>query len=245
MNAFSSPKIAVVAFAIVTGSAATADAQLEEDFALWAALFFTGQVHADTPSPIFWFDGHIRRFESSTLQILRPGVGLAFAPWGSLWLGYAWVPNWNEETGQRSDEQRIWEQLTLTYRGGPVLLQSRTRFEQRYLKGASGTAHRFRQFVRFNYKPKEQVPVGIALWDEVFVGIQGATWAKQGFDQNRVFLGPAIYAFDGLFRVEVGYLNVFLSRETQQLVHIASFNFIVSFKGGTRSRQKKRSISGS
>ena len=241
MDAFSSSRVAVVAFAtaaVSLGSAASADAQLEEDFALWAALFFTGQVHADSPSPTFWFDAHIRRFESSTVQILRPAVGLAFAPWGSLWLGYAWIPTWNEETGQRSDEQRIWEQLTLTYRGGPVLLQSRTRFEQRYLKGASGTAHRFRQFVRFNYKPKGRVPVGIALWDEVFVGIQGATWAKQSFDQNRVFLGPAIYAFDGLFRVEVGYLNVFVSRETRQLIHIASFNFIVSFKGKEKPRNR-------
>lgn len=80
------------------------------------------------------------------------------------------------------------------------------------------------------------MPVGIALWDEVFVGIEGATWAKQGFDQNRVFLGLAVYAFEKLFRVEVGYLNVYLSRQQNRLDHVLSINFFVSFKGRQYSR---------
>ena len=62
-------------------------------------------------------------------------------------------------------------------------MQSRTRFEQRFANFGTGTAHRFRQLIRLNYRPRESVPVGIAFWDEVFVGIQGASWAKQGFDQ--------------------------------------------------------------
>ena len=239
MRAPSGLRASVVGFALVAtllGSAERAEAQVEDDFALWAALFFTGQVHTDTPSPTFWLDAHVRRFESSVLSILRPAVGYALAPWFSLWLGYAWVPDWNDDTGQRSDEHRLWEQFIFTYRSTPVLFQSRTRFEQRYLRGASGTAHRFRQFVRFNYKPKESIPVGIALWDELFVGIQGATWAKQGFDQNRVFLGPAIYTLDGFFRIEVGYMNVYLARETNQLVHVASFNFFVNFRGKQKGK---------
>jgi len=209
-----------------------ASAQTEQDFAIWAALFFTAQVYADSPSPTFWLDAHARRGDVGTVHILRPGAGFAFAPWGSLWLGYAWVPEWIDATGERRDEQRIWEQLILDYRSSLGLyFQSRSRFEQRFLKGASGTAHRFRQFVRLNYRPRKAVPVGIVFLDEVFLGIQGATWAKQGFDQNRVFLGLAIYAFEKLFRVEVGYLNVYLSRQQNRLDHVLSINFFVSFKG--------------
>ncbi len=217
--------------------ARSASAQPEQDFAIWAALFFTAQVYADSPSPTFWLDAHARRGDLGTVSILRPGMGFAFASWGSLWLGYAWIPEWIDARPERRDEQRIWEQLTLSHSSSfGLYFQSRTRFEQRFLKGADGTAHRFRQLVRFNYRPKSTVPVGIAFWDEVFVGIQGATWAKQGFDQNRAFLGLAIYAFEKLFRVEVGYLNVYLSRRSDRLDHVLSVNFLISFKGRQYSR---------
>lgn len=218
-------------------SAGTARAQLEQDFAIWGALFYNAQVYADSPSPVFWLDVQGRRNEIGTVAIVRPGIGFAFAPWGSVWLGYAWVPVWADESGERADEQRVWEQLLLTYRGDDgVLFQSRTRVEQRFLKGAEGTAHRFRQFVRLNYRPRKRLPVGLAIWDEVFVGIQGATWAAQGFDQNRVFGGLAVYAIESLFRVEVGYLNVFLSRQPDLMDHVLSMNFFVSFRGRQYSR---------
>ncbi|NNE20634.1 MAG: DUF2490 domain-containing protein [Myxococcales bacterium] len=221
--------------AMVGAIEAPASAQTESDFELWGALFFTGRVFEKTPSPSFWFDTHARRSESGTVYILRPGVGFAFAPWGSIWLGYAWTPTWVDATGERQDEHRVWEQLTLTStQVSGLLLQSRTRFEQRFQTGPTGTAHRFRQFVRLNYRPKQRVPVGIAFVDEVFVGIQGAGWAAQGFDQNRVFLGLAVYAPEALLRVEVGYLNVFLSRQPNRLAHVLSLNFFVSFGGRAR-----------
>jgi hypothetical protein len=142
------------------------------------------------------------------------------------------VPEWFDATGQRTDEQRVWEQLIFDYRSKQGLwFQSRSRFEQRFSNAGSGTAHRFREMVRLTYRPKKSVPVGIAFWDELFVGIQGASWAEQGFDQNRVFLGVAIYAFEKLFRIEVGYLNVYLSRQPNRLTHVLGFNFLVSFKG--------------
>lgn len=217
--------------AISTASAGRASAQTDEEFAIWSALFFTGQVYADSPSPTFWFDTQARRGERGTVYILRPGAGMAFAPWGSLWVGYAWVPVWTDATGERTDEQRIWEQLILNHQtNSGVFFQSRSRFEQRFSKGASGTANRFRQFVRLNYQPRQRVPVGIAFWDEVFVGIDSESWTKQGFDQNRLFLGLAIYALE-LFRVEVGYLNNYLAREPDQLTQALSINFFVTFKG--------------
>lgn len=225
--------VATVTFAASPHAAA----QTDKEFAIWAALFASGQVFADEPSFVFWLDVQARRGEEETVQIIRPGVGYAFAPWVSVWVGYAWVPVWVDGAGQRVDEQRVWEQLIFDRRGKQGLwFQSRTRFEQRFFDSGSGTAHRFRQLVRLNYRPKKSVPVGIAFWDEVFVGIQGATWAKQGFDQNRVFLGLGIYALENLFRVEVGYLNDYLARQPNQLVHILSLNLFASFKGKRHAR---------
>jgi hypothetical protein len=58
--------------------------------------------------------------------------------------------------------------------------------------------------------------------------------SRTRFDQNRAFLGLAVYAFEGLFRIEVGYLNVFLSREPNRLAHVLSLNFFVSHGGRSR-----------
>ena len=223
--------VCLCVFSVTVVSAREAGAQTDKDFAIWGAVFATGQVFADEPSPVFWLDVHGRRGDSGTVHILRPGIGYAFAPWVSLWVGYAWVPEWFDATGQRADEQRVWEQLIFDYRSKQGLwFQSRTRFEQRFSNAGSGTAHRFRQMVRLNYRPKKSVPVGIAFVDELYVGMEGASWAKQGFDQNRVFLGLAIHSFEKLFRTEVGYLNVYLSRQPNRLTHVLSINFFVSFK---------------
>lgn len=215
---------------------AGASAQTESDFEIWTAAFFTGQLFSDTPTPTFWFDAQARRSEVGTVVILRPGVGVALAPWASLWLGYAWTPTWLDATGALLDEHRVWEQLTLDFRRvSGLLLQSRTRLEQRFQTDSSGTSHRFREFVRLNYRPTQRLPIGIAFYDEVFLGMRGAGWAKQGFDQNRAFLGLAVFALEALFRVEVGYLNVFLSREPNRIVHALSLNFFVSYGGRSRS----------
>ncbi|MBW2688191.1 MAG: hypothetical protein JRE19_20160, partial [Deltaproteobacteria bacterium] len=50
-------------------------------------------------------------------------------------------------------------------------------------------------------------------------------------DQNRAFLGLAIYAFEKRFRTEIGYANVYLSRQPNRLTHVLGFTFFVSFKG--------------
>jgi hypothetical protein len=223
--------ICLCAVTFVMASAREADAQTDKDFAIWTALFATGQVFADEPSPVFWLDAHARRGDKGTVGLFRPGIGYAFAPWVSLWVGYAWIPEWFDATGQRTDEHRVWEQLIFDYHGKQgVWFQSRTRFEQRFSNVGSGTAHRVREMVRLNYRPKESVPVGIAFLDELFVGMEGASWAKEGFDQNRAFLGLAIYAFGKLFRTEVGYLNVYLSRKSNQMTHVLALTFFVSFK---------------
>jgi len=230
--------VCLCVFVVTVASAREVDAQTDKDFAIWTALFATGQVFEDQPSPVFWLDAHARRGDKGTVGLFRPGVGYAFAPWVALWVGYAWIPEWFDATGQRTDEHRVWEQLTLDYHGKQGLwFQSRTRFEQRFSNVGSGTAHRFREMVRLNYRPRESVPVGIALWDELFVGIQGASWAKQGFDQNRAFVGLAIYAFGNLFRTEVGYANVYLSRQPNQLTHVLGITFFVSFKGKQPSQK--------
>ncbi|MEM7436358.1 MAG: DUF2490 domain-containing protein [Myxococcota bacterium] len=210
---------------------ASATAQLDQDFAMWGALFFTGQLDQRSPSVAFWFDAQARQNDQSTAQVLRPALGVTLSSWASLWLGYASLLTWFNGPDARTTENRLFEQLILKYRKHGVLLMSRTRVEQRWLKEAPGTAHRFRELVRLNYRPREHVPVGIAFKDEVFFQVGGDAWAAQGFEQHRVFLGLATYPVSKLLRIEVGYLNVFLSRETNRMSHVLSINFFLSYPG--------------
>jgi hypothetical protein len=218
------------ALLIATFTPREVGAQTDKDFAIWAGVFATGQVHANAPSLTSWLDVHARRGESGTTLILRPGLGYLIRPWVSVWLGYAWVPEFIDATSERLDEHRIWEQLIMEHKTSyGFLFQSRSRFEQRFSRGA--VAHRFRQGARFNYQPKQSIPIGVVLWDELFLGITGNAWAKQGFDQNRLFVGPAVFGFDGIFRAEVGYQLVNQSRTPNRLIHILAINLFVNLKG--------------
>ena len=88
-----------------------------------------------------------------------------------------------------------------------------------------------RQLARLNYRPKEDIPVGLAFWDELFLGMAAADWAAKGFDQNRAHLGLAIYSKNELFRTEIGYLNVYLNRQINRMSHVLALTFFVSHTG--------------
>jgi hypothetical protein len=206
-------------------------AQTESQFAIWTAAFATAQLFPKAPSPTFWFDAHARRSEPGTLLILRPGLGYAFTPWGSIWVGYDWVPTFDDATGERVDTQGVWEQLTFDYAPRRLTFQSRTRFEQDWSDAGSGMRARLREFVRTNVKPSESVPLGIALWDEVFFGLNSPEWTRTGFLENRLFAGLAIFA-NRFFRVEPGYMFVNVTRPDNSVLlsHIFAINLFVNYK---------------
>lgn len=227
---FASIFIVKVLFSAPTSAAA----QPEQDFAIWGAMFFTAQLDQRAPSVAFWLDVQGRQNDSSTAQVIRPALGVTLSSWASLWLGYASLLTWFDGPAERTTENRLFEQLILKYRRDGLLLMSRTRAEQRYLQEAPGMANRFREMVRVNYRPKERVPVGIAFKDEVFFQFGGDAWAAQGFEQHRVFLGLAMFPVAKILRVEVGYLNVFLSRDRNRMSHVLSISFFLSYGGRPR-----------
>ncbi len=111
---------------------------------------------------------------------------------------------------------------------GRLKTQSRTRFELRFSEVDDAVGFRLRQFVRANYRPHKDARWALAVWDEIFVGLNDVAFATQGYDQNRIFVGPALHAFDGL-RVEFGYLFVHLRRPpANNFQHVLALNFFFS-----------------
>jgi len=184
-----------------------ADTRTETQY--WTAAFLTARVTGEAPADpglSAWLDVHGRFGEDRTVAIVRPGMGYRFSALVSAWLGYAWVPTWIDEA-PTIQEHRIWQQAILQGTEGILRYQARPRFEQRLREGQDGTGFRFRLMVRANLRVTDRLPIDLALWDEVFVGLNETTWGQVGgFDQNRVFLGPS-YAV-GPVRAEAGYLNV-------------------------------------
>lgn len=222
-------KLAALAAAITLTAPMIASAQDAQDFQTWSALLGSAKVDGLWPGARLWFDGHARRGGPNTIVIVRPALGQQLTDWASVWLGYAWVPNFTDDPFERIDEQRIWQQVILTgsLLDGRLHGQLRTRLEQRFHETTPEIGHRIRQFARVDYRFDDS-PWGVVVWDELFWGLNDPGFAPQGFDQNRVFVGPMFRAVDGL-RLEFGYLNAQLTRSGQFLLqHALALNFFVA-----------------
>ncbi len=207
---------------------ALASAQTTHDLATWTSVGLLANLHGDRPSgPRLWTDLHARRTDASFTGIVRPGLGWDLADWITVYAGYAWIPQVGESTADELlSEHRAWEQLLLQRRVGELTLGLRPRLEQRFLEAQPEVGHRLRLWGR------AAVPVGgdlsLVLTDEVFLGLGATAWSPSGFDQNRLFVGPALPVSE-VGRVELGYTNTFLARETGDTVlHVVSANLYLN-----------------
>ncbi len=208
--------------------AAPARAETKQTFQSWSALFVTGRMGAAKgASPAYWFDLQARRGSETTVLLVRPGLGYMFDSRFSVWAGYLFAPTFIDG-GRDRYEQRAWEQFMAVFKPGDATLTFRTRAEQRFVQDADDVGYRFRQLVRWQHALTPRVAA--VLWDEVFVAANDTDFGQlSGFDQNRVFLGPAWLPQDGV-RLEAGYLSVVQKRRQDTLlVHALSVNAFLSF----------------
>jgi hypothetical protein len=224
-------KRVLVALALVAALAPAAHAQTTRGNAVWAGLLATQDLTPGPRGPSLWLDVHGRREESGTNVLVRPAVGYRIMPWLAVYAGYAWTPSFPDDA-ERFDEHRLFEQVIVSHGFAHGLsVQSRSRFEHRFAEGSDEVAHRFRQFVRLGWMHADH-PIGVVVWDELFVGFRGAEWgAASRYDQNRFFVGP-VFRIAPWARVEPGYLLVHLDRANDRFVHAVAVNF---FFTGTRT----------
>lgn len=199
-----------------------AQAQATHDVAVWTAVLASPDLAGRTR---LWFDGHARRNDAKFLAIVRPGLGLQLTDAVSGWVGYGWIPSVPDE-GQTFHEHRIWEQIIADVKlGERLVLQSRTRLEQRFPGSGGPLALRLREFVRLTLRPEKPSRARLALWDELFVGLDDTDWGSvRGIDQNRLFVGVGLPVTHG-GRVELGLLNVVLPRDDLNVTWAVAANW--------------------
>lgn len=219
-----------LALCLLAAVQAPAYAQTEGEFQQWIGALGSMRGSPAAPRVAGWLDLHARRGNGRTVFIVRPGVGYDVLPWLSLWAGYAWIPTVNNDADD-GHEHRAWQQVTLHHRfDWGLSLQSRTRFEQRFSNLGDDVGFRLREFVRVNWHPEPTAPLGIASWNELFVGLNDTDWtAPAGLDQNRTFIGPFL-PIPNVGRLEIGYLLAYLRRPGgDRVVHALAMNLFFSW----------------
>lgn len=212
--------------------------------AMWVGAFVDQPITARTA---LWFDGSWRRMDFGARPqqvLLRPGVQYTLAPGVRVAAGYAYIatapygalPNPNPLR-----EQRTWQQLTLTHKGGPVAFSHRYRLEQRWIRPLLPTvayvaAEEDRELGpttyqnRLRYLGRAQInlpglawkkrPLIALAWNELLMPLGGANQLLT-VGQNRATVGVGLPVTPRQ-QVEIGYMNLynaFPSRRANEINH--------------------------
>lgn len=197
------------AFAALSGALvliAVPPAQAQPD-QTWTGAFASG-TPIEGSRLLLWLDGHARFRDGSDeldVSIVRPGVGWRVHKGLDVYAGYARVTLHRD--GDDLGEDRFWQQAIYTVgKIGDVSVSGRTRLEQRWRETGDDAGWRLRQFVRLGL-PIDGSPISLVAWDEAFFGLNTTDWGQRdGYDQNRLFLGAGWHINDRV-RLEGGYLN--------------------------------------
>lgn len=178
------------------------------------------QVYAEYQPRFFDYN----KYSGAVLH--RAAVGRNIGHGFSAWVGYAMI-TWNERTDSKfpaktQHEDRPFLMLMHAKDFGNWKISNRTRFEDRIYRHTDEGSLRFRHMLRAQYKFSDS-PWAIAVWDEWFWNANTinpsdeshAPVIKEGFDQNRAFVGVAYYFGESKqHMVETGYMNNFVNGVT-------------------------------
>jgi hypothetical protein len=210
--------------------------------ASWYAAFVD---HAVTDRTALWFDGQWRRMGVGAQPqqlLLRPGVQRTLAPGVRVATGYAFIataPYGETPIADPLREHRIWQQLTLVHRAGPVSVSHRYRWEQRWLSSLVGandvrTPSAYQQRARYMVRAQGDVPgllfrgrpvLGF-IWDELLMPVGHGNESVR-LTQNRIGGGFGL-PIDARQRVEIGYMNLWNALPAQRANEV-NHTFTVSW----------------
>ena len=157
------------------------------DFQLWSPVYLTYNWSDKIAG---WYEVQ-PRFGNEVSKVnqllLRTALGYRVTKFWSLWQGYAWTPTF---VPAFRSENRIYQQLLYLREFPTFKVMSRTRFEQRWIQGVSGTSLRFRTLLRGRVPLDQERIWGVIVQDEIFFNFNSKTNGPEaGLDQNRFFLG--------------------------------------------------------
>jgi hypothetical protein len=187
--------------------------ETEEDGRFWFNVNATGAMPLENWRWYAELQPRWRQEGKHLDQVLvRPAVSYALSKQASVWLGYAYVVT-HPASKPAFEENRLWQQFL--YNFSPIHslnIQSRTRYEQRFIENSVDTGYKLRQMFRFTLPSGLSPQLQWVLYDEYFINLNDTDYgAQKGFDQNRAFIGGN-WALNPNAKLEIGYLNQYVNR---------------------------------
>jgi hypothetical protein len=204
----------------------------ETDFQSWSSMMLTVPLTESRKTSLY-FEVQPRvgdNWNAMERLLTRSALNYQLNKEVVLSLGGAWTPLFmnNQYTHKYRNETRIWQQASYTqlWPDIDITFLQRLRQEQRFIQGASSTAHRTRYMMKLSKPFSKGSNYGLTGYSETFLNENSVERGpRAGFDRERVFIGP--YFSRGILRVELGYIGEYGKRfnqsEDRYLHGIASY----------------------
>ncbi len=149
--------------------------------------------------------------------LLRTGIGKNLTDGNNnLLFGYGFIRSENYAAAEEKvvvNEHRIFQQFITKQVIGKVGVQHRYRFEQRFVE--DDFKMRFRYFLGLSYPLTESVY--LSSYNEIFINTR-----QNAFDRHRLYGGLG-YKLSDKIKVELGYMNQFLSASNRDQINLIGF----------------------
>lgn len=209
---------------LVAGLLAPSARAEESEYGAWLIASADGALF-DVDAPGHWrysVQGQFRAFslaDGARQVVGRGGIGYRFKDRLTAWAGYAYFQLHADGVGT-ARENRTWQQVNWNMGAwNRAVWKSRTRLEQRFREGRSGTGWSLRQQLGVEMPLSAWNGVSLIFSDEVFFDLRQTSWVQTGFSQNRVFAGLG-FKNKGSASLEAGYMHQYIRvRESPDLVN--------------------------
>lgn len=143
--------------------------------------------------------------------VLRPAIGYKFSDNLTVFLGYTHQTTINDSRAD-VDENRIHQQINWRVaKIGKATLASRTRIEQRWVKGRNDMGWRIRERLQLQV-PLKSKGANFVVSNEMLFALNTTDWgARAGFEQMRNFVGVN-FPLSKAISLETGYQNRYQER---------------------------------
>jgi hypothetical protein len=159
-------------------------------------------------------DAHTSQLET------RAQVGHVFSKKFTGWVGWVHFANYVPHAANGREDQLV-EQLNWNVaKAGPLRLLTRTRLEQRFIRGIDETSWRWRQQVRVTYALGGKKAPSAVVWSEPFLSLNRTAAQSHTLDQLRTFVGVTV-PISPHIDFECGYLNQRIYRANTTIVNNA------------------------
>jgi Protein of unknown function (DUF2490) len=201
-----------------------------EDFQTWNSINLSTHIAKDVPVTLELSGRMVDDSSRLGVAIFRPAIGYKISDSVTVFLGYTHQKTINEGRAD-VDENRIHQQLNWRIgKIGKATLNSRTRLEQRWIKGSSDMGWRVRERLQLQIplKPKK---TNLVVSNEMLFSLNTTNWgARAGFDQMRNFVGVNFPIGKGM-TLETGYQNRYQLRRgsADRMDHIVPITLNISF----------------